>query len=83
MFTTGKRILVEPIDEYRKDSALIGGDEISRYKTLAVGNDVDERIKEGTILYLNKKLVVTFKIDDKKYYISNVDNVIMFDVEGN
>lgn len=78
MFTVGKRILIEPLAEENSNNQLIGGQEIISYKVVAAGNQVDERIKNGTNIVLNKKNVLSFKLNGKHFLLTNEESILMF-----
>ena len=79
MLTVGKRILIEPLDtDSPNNNQIIGSNEISSYKVISAGTQVDDRIKKGTIVILNKKNSLTFKLDGKIHYLTNEDSILMF-----
>lgn len=79
MLTVGKRILIEPLDtDSSANNQIIGGNEITSYKVISAGNQVDNRIVKDTIVILNKKNVLSFKVDNKHHYLTNEDSVLMF-----
>ena len=82
MFTVGKRILIEPLTDENSNNQLIGGQEITQYKVIATGNQVDERIKPNTVVVLNKKNTLSFKLSGKQFLLTNEDSILMFDNES-